>query len=567
MTPLLAGRLQTRIFLAATIGVLWTAIITPALPIPAGMGVGFAYRVTFESLGLMTFLGLFWELVYHLVQQARWDKDWPSLLSLVTVVNEAIPLWFVDHGLSVIPGTVGLSSPIIPLFVIHVSTTWVITWLFMQGPLRVLHVRWRFEGGRVLSFAPGYRRRRDDWLDTVWLADLRAVADGAPEPARPATTAGIEDLPEDVVDGVRCPDGHFSHADARYCGVCGHALAPLDRARQAGPRPPVGVLILTDGRTQVLENDLAVVSEPSGSLAFRPSGDAPEHPVAEIRLVGWQPVVSCPAHGLVATLPGGSTLRVAANVPVPLVSGMEFVLGEELVRYESPHQSADPVATTDVPPGRGRAPLATRTGTAVAASGVGPAAARRTTASRATTAPPTRRTTRPPRTTRRRRAAVVVSGTAFGAILTFGVIAALAALTGWHHATDAPVAASGDGYRSAATGQWPFTPSGSAPAVTSTPTSARTPVAMPAGAPAAGNPFVGNPFVGNPFRVIPGSSRAGQPSGPPWSPPPSTIPAGPPPTSVPGPPPTTSDSIPPPPSTTPCYLAILPLQGCVLPGP
>lgn len=170
MTPTLAGRLQTRVLVAMTIGALWTAAITPALPRPAGMPVSFAYRVTFESLGLMVVLGFGWELIYHAVQQARWDKDWPSLVALLAVVPEAIPLWFVTHGLEVIPGTVRLSSPITPLYVIHVSSTWVLMWLFMQGPLRVLHLRWRFEGGQVLVRAPGRFWRRAEgslWIRTT----------------------------------------------------------------------------------------------------------------------------------------------------------------------------------------------------------------------------------------------------------------------------------------------------------------------------------------------------------------------------------------------------------------
>jgi hypothetical protein len=564
MTPLLAGRLQTRIFLAVTIGVLWTAIITPALPVPVGMGVGTAYRVTFESLGLMTFIGLFWELVYHLLQQTRWDKDWPSLLGLITVVNEAIPLWFVDHGLSVIPGTVGLSSPIIPLFVIHVSTTWVLTWLFMQGPLRVLHVRWRFEGGRMLAFAPGRRRRRDDWLDLVWLADLRAETGGATGPIGPVAAAGVENLPEDLVNGVCCPDGHFSRAGARYCGVCGHALAAVAPPLQAGHRPPVGVLILADGRTKVLENDLAVVAEPSGALRFHPHADEVEHLVGEIRLVGWQPVLSCQDRELTATLPGGSTLRVGSNVPVPLVPGMELVLAGELVRYESPHQSVVPAAGVPRPTDPVRP--AARDAATVVAAGVGTTAGSRKTASRPGPSAPARR-----RTTKRRKAAVVTSGTVFGAIVTLGLIAALTALGGWNHRPDTPVAASGDEQRSAPSTQWPFTTSEPATGTTSTP--ATTPAAKPARAP-AGDPFAGDPFAGNPFTSRPSSGTKSGAGGPPLIPPPTTLSSPPsptsleplPPTDAPKPPPTTSVSIPPPPTTPPCVLGILPLQGCVLPG-
>ncbi|HEY3611135.1 MAG TPA: hypothetical protein VGL06_26810, partial [Pseudonocardiaceae bacterium] len=235
MTPVLTGRLQTRLFLTATVGAVWTAAVTPALPTPSGTAIAVAYRVTFENLGLMAVLGLGWELVYHLAQQVRWDKDWPTLLALVTVVNEAIVLWFAAHALSIIPGTADLGSPFLPMFAVHIGTTWLLMWLFLQGPMRVLHLRWRFEGGRVLVPAPGRHERRDDWLDTQWLAELRS----ARLPSDPPTAAASTDVAATVVgmrigadttaplvQGVLCVNGHFGNAEARYCGVCGAATPP-----------------------------------------------------------------------------------------------------------------------------------------------------------------------------------------------------------------------------------------------------------------------------------------------------------------------------------------------------
>jgi hypothetical protein len=382
MTPTLMGRFQTRIFLAATVGVLWTAAITPVLPRPAGMSSTFAYHVTFEALGLMTLLGLGWEVVYHVLQQARWDKDWPSLFALLVVVIEAIPLWYVTHILDVIPGTTRLSSPIIPLYVLHVGTTWLLTWLFMQGPLRVVHIRWRFEGGKVLVRAPGRLRRRSNWPNSAAEATAAGTAGAAaataaagtgaaivagtaaamadsPGPGgaagRAAVPAGPEVAaePETLVAGVLCGKGHFSHPEARYCAVCGSAVLPLTGPGRAGRRPPAGVLILADGRIVVLDDDLTVTAPEAGGLEFLP---ACEHPltVAQITLAGWQPVVTSPVCTMSLFLPGGSSLRVEPNVPAPLVPGAELALGEHRIRYESPHYgwnpSAAPGGTAD-PPG------------------------------------------------------------------------------------------------------------------------------------------------------------------------------------------------------------------------
>lgn len=349
MTPVLAGRLQTRLFIVCTVGVLWTALVTPLLPVPSGVGVGGAYRMTFGSLGLMAVLGLVWELLYHLLQQARWDKDWPTLLGLVTVVNEAIPLWFVARALGVVPAD---AAPFVLPFAIDVGTTWLLMWLFLQGPVRVLHIRWRFEGGRVFLPAPGRWRRQDDWLDTRWFESLRAAA-------RPEDTLRLpgEDVSGDVVDirrtggpadslvdGVLCPRGHFGSADAPYCPVCGAMRTESTVVR--GPRPPVGVLILADGTTRTVDEDLLLVRTADGIEVVPHTEESAGDVLADLVVVGWQPVLFGRERRVSVVLPGGNRLTTAAGVPVPLVAGSVVAVDEYTIRYESPY-AVDPDDAVD----------------------------------------------------------------------------------------------------------------------------------------------------------------------------------------------------------------------------
>lgn len=138
MTPTLLGRLQTRILVTAIVGGLWTLIVTPVLP----SGAGGMFGMTFRLLGLVILLGSGWELVYHGIQQFRWEKDWPTGFGLVTALNEGFALWWfaAAWGPSV-PG---------PAFAVHFATTWIVVWAVVNGPVRVVAPRWRFRGGRFI---------------------------------------------------------------------------------------------------------------------------------------------------------------------------------------------------------------------------------------------------------------------------------------------------------------------------------------------------------------------------------------------------------------------------------
>ncbi len=91
-------------------------------------------------------LGIGWEVLYHGLQQFRWEKDWPTGFGLVTAVNEGALLYVLIHG-DVVP-----VLPVVPLvpFVVHFLVVWIGVWVFVNGPMRVPLLHWRFVGGRVL---------------------------------------------------------------------------------------------------------------------------------------------------------------------------------------------------------------------------------------------------------------------------------------------------------------------------------------------------------------------------------------------------------------------------------
>ncbi|MEM7286737.1 MAG: hypothetical protein AAF480_10335 [Actinomycetota bacterium] len=150
MTPTLVGRIQTRLFLLATVGVVWTIIVTPALPrgtaLPGESTMGELYSVTFGALVLVAVLGAaIWEPIYHALQQYRWEKDWPTLFGLLTGVPEGILAFLILDNMMM--DTSGVATP--STFWTHFITTWLLVWLAANGPMRVLMIRWRYRGGRL----------------------------------------------------------------------------------------------------------------------------------------------------------------------------------------------------------------------------------------------------------------------------------------------------------------------------------------------------------------------------------------------------------------------------------
>lgn len=141
MTPTFIGRIQTRLLLLFTVGVVWTILVSPILP-AGGAPLGEVYSLTFRALFIVAILGVvIWEPLYHGLQQLRWEKDWPTGVGLVTGLNEGLLTYAVLASGMDVPGGA---------FFLHFATTWLIVWATANGPLRIALVRWRYRGGRVV---------------------------------------------------------------------------------------------------------------------------------------------------------------------------------------------------------------------------------------------------------------------------------------------------------------------------------------------------------------------------------------------------------------------------------
>jgi hypothetical protein len=145
MLPTLFGRIQTRLFLLAVVGGLVTLVIAPVLPIDAPIAE--KYRVSFTVLITVAVLGIGWELIYHFLMQFRWEKDWPTLFGLLTLVPEGLLVWALLR-LGWVPTISGPVSSV--AFWIHFVLVWISVWIVANGPMRVPFIRWRFRGGRLL---------------------------------------------------------------------------------------------------------------------------------------------------------------------------------------------------------------------------------------------------------------------------------------------------------------------------------------------------------------------------------------------------------------------------------
>lgn len=145
MVPILSGRIQTRLFLLTVVGGVVTLVLAPVLPVDGQLTE--RYQAAFVVLGAVAVIGLGWELVYHLGMQWRWEKDWPTLFGLLTAIPEGLLIGTLSSRelLPGLPGPVPVSA-----FVIHFTVVWLTVWLTGNGPMRVLFVRWRFQGGRLV---------------------------------------------------------------------------------------------------------------------------------------------------------------------------------------------------------------------------------------------------------------------------------------------------------------------------------------------------------------------------------------------------------------------------------
>jgi hypothetical protein len=152
-----------------------------------------------------------------------------------------------------------------------------------------------------------------------------------------------------IVHGFQCARHHHNDPRVSFCAVCGIRMDQLTCVLSEGVRPPLGVLLLDDGTSFVLDNDCVLGREPEYSEAVargaRPirledSSGGMSRAHAEIRLVDWD----------VTVVDGGSTngthirhpgrqdwVRAAPGLPVTLAPGAQIQLGGRVLTFDSQH--------------------------------------------------------------------------------------------------------------------------------------------------------------------------------------------------------------------------------------
>ncbi|WGV24217.1 hypothetical protein [Halotia branconii] len=139
MTPTLIGRWQSRIFLLATIGVLFS------LPFALKNGLQQVEWIYFWVLFYIGLFGLVWDVIYNYLQKFFWDHDWPSVLQFLAAIVEGVFLALVINliGLPNIPQ----KQFSLPIYIFHYSVVWFAFYCASWVVMRLLFPRARFRGG------------------------------------------------------------------------------------------------------------------------------------------------------------------------------------------------------------------------------------------------------------------------------------------------------------------------------------------------------------------------------------------------------------------------------------
>lgn len=141
MTPTLFGRWQTRILLLETVGLAITLFFCVGATLGPGFGLG-----PFFYLQYILLLGIGWDMLYHYLQQWRWDHDWPAALQWLAALWEWLFLVLLFGVLQIRPP--GIENFNIFWFTLHYSLVWLSVFVTSQSLMRLIFPRWRFRGGQ-----------------------------------------------------------------------------------------------------------------------------------------------------------------------------------------------------------------------------------------------------------------------------------------------------------------------------------------------------------------------------------------------------------------------------------
>lgn len=163
-----------------------------------------------------------------------------------------------------------------------------------------------------------------------------------------------------MIDGCLCARMHFNAPDATACRECGTAIRPGAREARRQPRPPLGVLLVDDGRGYPLDRDYVIGREPvldgdvvAGRAAPLRVTD-PKGTVSRlhlrVRLAGWQVEVRDlgSANGSVLYRKGGPRTLTPHDAAV-LDPGARVGVGRRTVQFV-PYSAASLAAADTATP-------------------------------------------------------------------------------------------------------------------------------------------------------------------------------------------------------------------------
>jgi len=155
-----------------------------------------------------------------------------------------------------------------------------------------------------------------------------------------------------MVPGVYCPQQHFNDPRAPFCATCGAALSRNGADVRQGPRPALGVLVLDDGETFVVDHDYVLGRDPDNDEAVQAGTARPliladpgrsiSRVHARVELDEWDVRISdcISANGTFVASEGSGWTRVLPGHATTIHPGTHLLLGQRIMLFDSPHRLA-----------------------------------------------------------------------------------------------------------------------------------------------------------------------------------------------------------------------------------